>query len=385
MCKTVLILGAGTGGIVTAHQLSRLAGNDGEINPVNIILFEREEKNVLGPLLLWLMAGKRAPDQVYRATRRLEGDGIEVVLGDIEKIDPEEITVTVGGSEYRGDYMVVALGMEQKPYHRLNDFGYDFYSIAGADALHEHLEEFGGGRVAVVVPSLPVKGPTAPYQAALLIDDLLRKKGVHDVSEVALYSPEPEPLPLAGGELAGVVRSLLDEKGIRYFPAHQLASATKQTLTFENGVTAPYDLLVYTPRFQCPEVVRQSGLTGPSGWVEVNPHTLETAFPGVYAIGDVTDIPLEWGDALPKTGAFAQKQAQTVAWNLAQKICGTEGEPLQYKGEGQLYIETGEGKAGTIEGVFYAWPFPEVHVHKPDHFGVLAKVWSEKVWWFKYF
>ena len=385
MSKTVLILGAGTGGIVTAHQLSRLAGNDGEINPVNILLFEREEKNVLGPLLLWLMAGKRHPEQVYRATKRLEGNGIEVVPGGIEKIDPEEITVTVGGKEYRGDYMVVALGMEQKPYHRLNDFGYDFYSIEGAEALHEHLEEFGGGRVAVVVPSLPVKGPTAPYQAALLIDDLLRHRGLHEVSEVSLYSPEPEPLPLAGHELASVVKGLLDEKGIHYFPGHQVVSATPDTLAFENGVLAPYDLLVYTPRFACPEVVRESGLAGESGWVEVDPHTLETCFPDVYAIGDITDIPLEWGDALPKTGALAQKQGQVVAWNLVQKIFGDGSAPKEYKGEGQLYIETGGGKAGTIEGDFYAWPFPVIRVHKPDHFGVLAKVWSEKVWWLKYF
>lgn len=385
MSKTVLILGAGTGGIVTAHQLSRLAGNDGEINPVNIVLFEREEKNVLGPLLLWLMAGKREVDQVYRATKRLEGDGIEVVLAAIEKVDPAELTVTAGGKEYRGDYMVVALGMDQKPYHRLNDFGYDFYTLEGAEALHEHLEEFGGGRVAVVVPSLPVKGPTAPYQAALLIDDLLRRKGLHAVSEVSLYSPEPEPLPLAGGELAGVVRHLLEEKGVRYFPGHQVVSATHDTLTFENGVEAPYDLLVYTPRFTCPDVIRESGLTGPSGWVEVDPHTLETKFPDVYAIGDITDISLEWGDTLPKTGAFAQKQAQIVAWNLVQKIFATGDEPKKYKGDGQFYIETGEGKAGTIEGNFYAWPFPVIHVHKPDHFGVLSKVWSEKVWWLRYF
>lgn len=385
MSKTVLILGAGTGGIVTAYQLSRLAGNDGEINPVNILLFEREEKNVLGPLLLWLMAGKRHPEQVYRATKRLEGNGIEVVPGAIEKIDPEEITVTVGGREYRGDYMVVALGMEQKPYHRLNDFGYDFYTMEGAEALHEHLEEFRGGRVAVVVPSLPVKGPTAPYQAALLIDDLLRRRGLHEVSEVSLYSPEPEPLPLAGGELAGMVKGLLAEKGIHYYPGHQVVSATHDTLAFENGVLAPYDLLVYTPRFTCPEVVRESGLAGESGWVEVDPRTLQTRFPDVYAIGDITDIPLEWGDTLPKTGAFAQKQGQVVAWNLVQKIFGDSSAPKEYKGEGQLYIETGEGKAGTIEGNFYAWPFPVIRVHKPDHFGVLAKVWSEKVWWMKYF
>ena len=58
MTKKILVLGAGAGGIVTANELSRLVGNDGDINPIKIILFEREEKNLLPPLLLWLMAGK---------------------------------------------------------------------------------------------------------------------------------------------------------------------------------------------------------------------------------------------------------------------------------------------------------------------------------------
>lgn len=385
MSKTILVLGAGTGGIVTAHELSRLAGNDGEINPVRIILFEREEKNVLGPLLLWLMAGKRAPEQVYRPTKKLEGNGIEVVMGEIEKVNPREISVTVGGVEYKGDYMVVSLGMEQKPYHRLNDFGYEFHTVEGAEALHEHLEVFNGGKVAVVVPSLPLKGPTAPYQAAMLIAGVLREKGLDIISEVSLYSPETEPLPLFGTELSDSIKQLLDQKGILYYPEHQLESVTSDTLTFTNGSTFKYDLLVYTPKFQCPEVIRQSELVGESGWIKVEPHTLETAFPNVYAIGDVTDISLDLGDHLPKTGTFAQKQAQTVAYNIVQKIMGVEELQKTYSGEGQLYIETGDGRAETVEGNFYAWPFPEIHIKKPDQLERLSKVWHEKYWWFRYF
>lgn len=385
MSKTVLVLGGGTGGIVTANELSRLAGNDGEINPLKIILFEREEKNVHGPLLLWLMAGKRAPDQVYRATSRLSGNGIEVVLGDIEKVDPRAVSVTVGGKEYQGEFMVVALGMEQKPYHRLNDFGYDFHTVEGAEALHAHLERFGGGKVAVVVPSLPLKGPTAPYQAAMLIQGLLREKGLNKVSEVSLYSPEAEPLPLFGTGLSQAVRTQLDEKRIHYYPKHQLTSATYNTLSFENGTTAAYDLLVYTPRFECPKVIRQSELAGSSGWIEVDPHTLETSFPNVYAIGDVVNISLTLGDRLPKTGTVAQAQAKTVAHNLAWRIFGSKEGQKAYSGEGVLYLETGDGKASTVEGKFYGWPFPEVSIKKPHHFRRLSKVWSEKVWWFQNF
>lgn len=385
MSKTVLILGAGVGGIVTAHELSRLVGNEGDVAPVKILLFEKEEKNVLGPLLLWLMAGKRKPEQVYRSTRDLEGEGIDVVLGTIEKVSPEEISVTVNGQEYKGDYMVVSLGMEQRPYHRLNDFGFEFYTVEGADALHESLEEFKGGKVALVIPSLPVKGPTAPYQAAMLIEGFLRKKELTRPAEVALYSPEVAPLPYTGTELSEAIQQLLAQKGIKYFPQHRLVSATPDTLTFDNGVTVPYDLLVYTPRYQCPEVIRQSELVGPSGWIDVDPHTLETSFANVYAIGDITSIPLEMGDTLPKTGVVAQKEAKTVAYNIAQSLFGSKEHLKAYKGEGELFLETGDGKAGVVEGNFYSWPFPELEIKKPHHRELWSKIWSEKYWWFRHF
>ncbi|MBL7836292.1 MAG: NAD(P)/FAD-dependent oxidoreductase, partial [Bacteroidetes bacterium] len=113
MSTTILVLGAGTGGIITANQLCKKVCNDGEINPVKIIVFEKEEKNVFAPSLLWLMVGKRKPEQIYRDTNKIAGNGIEVVLGEIEKVNPETKTVTVKGKEYKGDYMVISLGVEQ--------------------------------------------------------------------------------------------------------------------------------------------------------------------------------------------------------------------------------------------------------------------------------
>lgn len=385
MTKKILVLGAGAGGIVTANELSRLVGNDGDINPIKIILFEREEKNLLPPLLLWLMAGKRKASQVYRKTKKLEGNGIEVVIGEIEKMNPYEVSVTVDGKEYQGDYMVVSLGLESTPYHKLDAFGYNFYSIEGAEALHERLKRFNGGKVAVVVPSIPIKGPTAPYQAVMLMEDLLREKGLHHSTEISLYSPEYEPLSLAGTGLSGTVKKMLTERGIHYYPKHSLVSATANELSFSNGQSYEYDLMAYTPKCACPEVVVKSALKDPAGCIKVDPHTMETSYRNVFAIGDVTDIYLDLGDALPKTGAFAQRQAKIVAHNIAQRLYHSKDPIMSYNGEGQLYIETGGGKAGTAEGNFYSFPFPDVKVKKPDLIGRWSKVWWEKYWWFRYF
>ncbi len=384
MSKTILVLGAGTGGIITAKELNKKVGNDGEVNPVKIILFEKEEKNVFAPSLLWLMVGKRKSQQVYKNTNKLAGAGIEVVLGLIENVNPENISVIVKGKEYKGDYMVISLGVEQTPEHNLDKFGFDFYTVEGAATFNERLQSFKGGKIAVLVPSLPFKCPAAPYEAAMLVESFIRNKGLGSKTEILLYTPEPGPMGVAGKELSGAVRQMVEMKGIKFFPEYQLTATSDKTLTFSNGKTTEYDLLTYTPKHQCPTVISKTNLIGKSGWIETNRNTMETQFPNVYAIGDITFIPLEMGKPLPKAGVFAHYQAETVAHNIAQKIYG-KSDFKTFNGEGQCFLEMGNGKAGYAGGNFYGSPLPIVKMKKPGYFWHWTKVWFEKYWFYKYF
>ncbi|OFX18379.1 MAG: hypothetical protein A2033_14125 [Bacteroidetes bacterium GWA2_31_9] len=379
MGKTILVLGAGTGGIITAKELSKQVGSTAKI-----ILIEKEEKNIFAPSLLWLMVGKRKPNQIFRNSRKISGAGIEVVIGEIEKINPEQITVTVKGQEYKGDYMVISLGVEQVTEHNLNNYGYDFYTIDGATKFNEQLQNFKGGKIVVLVPSLPFKCPAAPYEAVMLIESIIRKKGLNNKTEISLYSPEPGPMGVAGKELSGAVRQMVEMKGIKYYPEHQTTSVTDKLLTFSNEKTVEYNLLAYTPKHQCPSVIKETALFSKSGWIEVNRNTLETKFSNVYAIGDITSIPLEMGRPLPKAGVFAHYQAKTVAHNIAQKVSGMIPDKT-FNGEGQCFLELGDGKAGYAGGNFYGSPLPIVKMKKPGYLWHWSKVWFEKYWFFKYF
>jgi sulfide:quinone oxidoreductase len=383
MSKTILVLGAGTGGIITAKELSKRVGRD-----MKIILFEKEEKNVFAPSLLWLMVGKRKPQQIYRNTNKLAGAGIEVVIGEIENLDPENISVSIKDKEYKGDFMIISLGVEQLVEYNLNNYGHDFYTLEGATSFNEKLQDFEGGKIAVLVPSLPFKCPAAPYEAAMLIESFIRNKGLSSKTEISLYTPEPGPMGVAGKELSGAVRQMVEMKGIKYFPEHQLTAASEKTLTFSptsgESKTTSYDLLAFTPKHQCPTVICKTDLIGKSGWIETNRNTMETQFPNVYAIGDITFIPLEMGKPLPKAGVFAHYQAETVAHNIAQKIYG-KSDFKKFNGAGQCFLEMGNGKAGYAGGNFYGSPLPVVKMKEPGYFWHCIKVWFEKYWFFKYF
>ncbi len=377
--STVLVLGAGTGGIITAKALSKMAGKK-----ARIILIEKEAENVFAPSLLWLMVGKRKPEQVFRNTKEIADANIEIVIGKIESINPTDISVMVKGQSYKGDFMVISLGVEQAAEHNLDKIGYNFYTLRGAADFYENLKKFKGGQIDIVVPSLPFKCPAAPYEAAMLIEAYIRNKGIRNTTEISLYTPEAGPMGVAGKEISDAVKQLLEAKGIKYFPEHLLIDASERRLTFNNAKSVQFDLLAYTPKHQCPSILNNNPLVGESGWIDVQRNTLETGFKNVYAIGDVATIPLEFGKPLPKAGVFAHFQAETVAFNITQKITGTILKNT-FNGEGQCFLETGNGMAGYAGGNFYGSPLPMIKMRKPGYFWHWAKVWVEKYWFYKNF
>lgn len=113
--------------------------------------------------------------------------------------------------------------------------------------------------------------------------------------------------------------------------------------------------------------------------MSVDRHTLETRVPRVYALGDVVAIPLKLGKPLPKAGVFAHGEAEIVAKNIAHAITGA-GAGQRFAGQGECFIETGDGKAGFGGGNFYAEPTPAITLHPPSWRWHLSKVLFEKSW-----
>jgi len=113
--------------------------------------------------------------------------------------------------------------------------------------------------------------------------------------------------------------------------------------------------------------------------VSVDRHSLETRFPRVYAIGDVVAIPLKLGKPLPRAGVFAHGEAEIVANNIAHAITGA-GATARFDGQGECFIEIGDGKAGFGGGNFYAEPAPAITLRPPSWRWHLSKVLFEKSW-----
>lgn len=380
--QTILVLGGGVGGLVAAHELRRLLPKEHRI-----ILVDREPLFVFAPSLLWLMTGNRTAERISRPLAPLKRKGIEVVKGEIERIDATHREATVDGEKLSGDYLVIALGAELAPetIPGLPTAGHNFYTVNGAAALRDALGAFAGGKLVVLTAAPAYKCPAAPYEAAMLLEHYCRKN-VRGRTQIDLYAAEPGPMGVAGPEVSKGVRQLVESKGITYHPEHQVqeVDSSARRLRFTNGAEAIYDLLAYVPPHRAPRVVRESGLVSESGWVSVDAHTLETKFEHVYALGDVVSIPLKLGKPLPKAGVFAHGEAEVVARNIARAITG-RGTPAAFAGEGACFVETGDRRAAFGKGNFYAEPVPEVKLHPPGWHWHVGKIWFEKNWLRRWF
>jgi sulfide:quinone oxidoreductase len=389
--KVVAVLGGGVGGVVAATMLRKELPKGHQV-----ILVDRQPDHLFAPSLLWLITGGRTARQISRPLDRLARKGIEVVCGDIERIDPETRKVRVVGQtanlpisrEIAADYLVISLGAVLAPERvpGLTEAGHSFYTLVGAEGLRDDLQRFDGGRIAVLTAAAAYKCPAAPYEAAMLIEDQLRKRNLSDRSRIDLYAAESGPLGVAGPEVSSGVRDMVEARGIGYHPDHQVVHVDpeEQRLVFANGVTADFDLLAYVPPHVAPAVVREAGLVDDSGWIPTDRNTLLTTHPGVYAIGDVATIPLQMGKPLPKAGVFAEREARVVAHNIAIEINGG-GEPESFDGHGACFIETGMGRAGFGHGNFYAEPTPEVKLYPVGRRWHLGKLFFERKWLRRWF
>ena len=382
--KTIIILGGGVGGIVTANELSDHLGGENKI-----ILIEKNKEHTFAPSYLWLLNGDRKRKQICVPLKSLLKKNIEVVNAIVSEIIPAEHKVKAGEKEYRFDFLVIALGADLAPekIQGWDDSIHDFFTLEGAERLHETLKKFSGGKVAVVISSMPYKCPGAPHEGAMLVEDFLKSKGIREKVEISLFTPEPQPLPVAGPELGNAVKSLLDKKGIRFHPSMQFNSVdTKSKQLFFNGKdTYEYDLLIVIPPHQAPGVIRTSDLANANGWVDVNPATLQTKYENVFAIGDISAIPLpgRWFPdkpmMLPKAGVFAHLQAEVVAKSIVKKIQGEKADE-KFCADGYCMLEAGENLAGFAFGDFFGEPHPQVHLKQISRKWHIGKVLFEK-WW----
>lgn len=346
MSTSVLVLGAGFGGLELSTRLSEELGDQ-----VDVTLIDRADAFVFGFSKLDVMFGTRAPDAVRLRYGDITTPRVRFRQETVTAIDPEARRVVTDLDTYEADVMVVALGADYDlaATPGLTEAGNEFYSVTGAEALREVLPSFRSGTAIVGVCGPSFKCPPAPSEAALLLDEYARERGVRDDVRIQVVMPFGRPIPPAP-ETSEAILARFAERGIEYVPDRKVASLDQAAheAVLDDGARLPYDLFLGVPVHRAPAVVEASGMTE-DGWIPVDKGTLATRFPGVYAVGDVTSV------GTPKAGVFAERAARVVADQLIARIRGRD-EPGGFDGTGTCWIEFGDDEVARIDVDFFSTP-----------------------------
>jgi sulfide:quinone oxidoreductase len=354
--KHVLILGAGFAGLELAARLS-----DSLADEVRVTLLDKNDSFHFGFSKLDVLLGRRAASDVLLPYRDIAKDGVEFRRESIGAIDPQTRRVTTDKGSYECDFLVVALGAEYDVAATpgFGQGGFEFYSLAGCERLRDALTEFDSGRILMAVLGHPFKCPPAPFEGAFLLHDRFLKGGIRDAVEIRMTFPMAAPVPVTP-EVSQLFARALEERAIEYAPKQRVVGIDPgaRRAEFASGERVPYDLFVGIPVHRVPEVVERSGLAV-EGWVPVDRANLLTRFPAVYALGDVTAMPMA------KAGVFAEAAARVVAEDITARLRGSE-PPAPYEGAGNCYVEFGDGLVGKVEANFLGGPAPTARLVEPS-------------------
>jgi sulfide:quinone oxidoreductase len=384
--KRILILGAGFGGLTVANLLRKNLSSSPVPVEHQISITDQKDYFMMGLVNLWILSGMRKLEDSKIALNRLENRGIRFLNDEVTGIDVASKTVTIGRSstlklEY--DYLVIALGTEYE-VEEVNGFiengGFNLYDAEQVPKLRERILSLRKGRVAICIASLPYKCPPAPYEASLLINDILDKNGTRDSIDIDIYTPTPMALPVAGAKVSQEVVNLLNGNHINFHPLHKIKTVLdKEKIEFENGKKINYDLLIGIPPHNVPAVLRNSGLIKQGDkWIKVDKFTLKTDFKNVFAIGDVTEIKVDENTVIPKAGVFAEAQAKVVSQQIIDDIENNSKFSSRFDGKGFCFMEIGDKKAGYVAADFYNKQGPVTILEPPSEESYKKKIDFER-------
>ena len=352
----VVVLGAGFGGLEITAGVSEVLGGDADIT-----LIDQTEGFVFGFSKLDVMFGHADASGVLHRYADIAKPGVRFVQTSVRSIDPVAKSVQTDAGTFEGDVLVVALGADLDPAATpgLVEGGHEFYTEAGAFAAREVLESFDGGHVVVGVTSAPFKCPPAPSETALMTDDLLRRRSIRDRSRISLVMPFGVPVP-PSPEASQALLAAFAERGVDWVPQCLVTAldADHHVALLSDGRELPYDLFLGIPKHKAPDVVVASGLAE-GGWIPVDPRTLQTRYPDVYAVGDVTSV------GTPKAGVFAEGQAAVVSAAIIARARGTASAD-EYDGHGICYLEFGDGEVAEVDVTFAPGEAPHGTLEGPS-------------------
>ncbi len=332
---------------------------------------------MVGFAKLWIINGTRTFENSTGSLNELPKKEINFIKDEILSIDLQNKNIEIKSQTISFDFLIISMGAELAPQkiHGLQENGFNLYDHKQLSEIHDRLESMKSGKIAISIMGMPYKCPPAPFEASLLIDSMLRKRGIRDSVQIDFYSPAPITLPAAGPEISKQILELVNSEKIIFHDSSKIKSVESKKLIFENS-DADFDLLLAVPPHIAPKIIYDSGLAKEPGFIPID-RDCKTPFENVFAVGDVTSLTVGENKAVPKAGIFAEGEGITVAKNIISRIQSQEESAL-FDGKGGCFIESGRDTASIIEIDMFSNPQPSTNLTESTSDNLSKKIEFEK-------
>ncbi len=363
----VVIIGGGTGGIMTASQLLK------KDKSLKIAVIEPADTHWYQPAWTLVGAGTFSYKKTARPMSSVMPKGVDWIKDFATEIDPDNNLVrTKDSGDFHYEYLVVSPGLVMAPeliegLPEALDKGVVCSNYTDPNHTWEVLKNFKGGNALFTQPTTPIKCGGAPQKIMYLAAHYFKKRGIADKTNVIFATP--------GSVIFGVpeVKATLEKVLKRYdvhfksFYAPFKIDANKQIAYFKDVAPAendrtieadtainekisdgvieiPFDMLHLAPPQAAPKFIRESKLANAEGWLDVNINSLQhNKYPNVFGLGDVAALPTA------KTGAAIRKQAPLVIDNIFRLMNSQKELNASYNGYSSCPLVTGYGKMVLAE------------------------------------
>jgi sulfide:quinone oxidoreductase len=352
--QRVVVVGSGDGGTFTANLLVSELHDEIRGGLATVQLVGEHLKHPFQPGSLDIAFKGADPDKYVKDETDLLRKGVDFIQDPAVKIDFATRTVTTKGGRALGyDFLVIATGAVADPsmIPGLAEGSMNFHTGGkNAQRIWEALQKFEGGTVVVAIAGTPHKCPPSPNEAAFMLDEFLRKRGIREKAKIRFLTPYPRPYPAE--KISKVVEPMFQEKGIEvstFFNVESVDPAGRKIYSLE-GEAIDYDLLVAIPPHHGADVILNSGIGDEDGYVPTYKGTMNVVGQkGVYCIGDATNIPVS------KSGVVAHLQSVVVAHNIVEEMQKSP-DLLEYNGRINCPMEVGHHRAIFVSATYTSPP-----------------------------
>ena len=340
----VVILGGGFGGLAAANEIR----NTLDSSKVKITIIDKKDWFMVGYAKLWIMNGTRTFENSIGSLNELPKKQINFIKDEIIEINPENNFIKTKCKNISFDFLIISTGAILAPekISGLIENGFNLYDHNQLNEINQKLNKIKSGKIAIVIMGMPYKCPPAPFEASLLVDSMLRKRGIRDSVQIDFYSPAPITLPAAGPEVSKKILDLVNSEKIIFHNSEKIKRVESKKLIFENSEYS-FDILLAIPPHIAPKVIYDSNLAKEPGFIPID-RNCKTLFENIFAVGDVTSLKVTDSIAVPKAGIFAEGEGITVAKNIISKLESKETSVL-FDGKGGCFLESGRDTASILE------------------------------------